>query len=134
MKLNQPENEEILKSIKLLQDDCKGSRAVLKEFPDGPMTEYYKERLQKAYKQIRQLRLLLTKSKPLIILSQQQVRQLSKCKHCGKIKGEHLANGLKCPIGGKHRVIAYTVYHKTKHFEPVIKKTNSKNLDEGFIL
>jgi hypothetical protein len=126
MKLNQPENEEILKSIKSLQDDCKGSRAVLKEFPDGPMTEYYKERLQKAYKQIRQLRLLLTKTKPLIILSQQQISQLVKCKHCGKPKGEHLANGLKCPLGSKHRILSYTSYHKTKHFEPAIKKNKLK--------
>lgn len=47
-----------------------------------------------------------------------------KCKNCGKIKGEHLAGTLNCPIGTKTK-IGYLMYHPTQVFKPV--KTVSKN-------
>ena len=39
-----------------------------------------------------------------------------KCKHCKKIRGEHLAKTLNCPTGSKTR-IGYTSFHPTQVYE-----------------
>jgi hypothetical protein len=41
----------------------------------------------------------------------------TKCKHCGKRRGDHLSRSLHCPIGRKTR-IGIIAFHKTQRFEP----------------
>lgn len=44
-----------------------------------------------------------------------------KCKHCKKIRGEHKAKTLNCPMGTKTR-IGYTSYHQSQVYERQEKK------------
>lgn len=49
----------------------------------------------------------------------------TKCKHCGKCKGNHQAKTGACPEGKKTR-IGYIHYSTTKVFEAVIPKNPPK--------
>lgn len=41
----------------------------------------------------------------------------TRCIHCGKERGNHLANTLNCPVG-KHTRAGYISFHNTQTFEP----------------
>lgn len=45
----------------------------------------------------------------------------TKCKNCGKPKGEHNATTQECPKGTKHRTLGYTTFGPGK-FEPKEKR------------